>query len=128
MDAIPKLLNSAVLSLLLINAARSYAGRLHLIDHPGGRKHHHGAVPTVGGICIFCAFLLGLSLDPHLLAFNAAPILTMGMLMCVGAFDDAVDLSAAKKFGFEIIAAGVLVAVTGERISDIGGVVVLGPV
>lgn len=127
-DAIPKLLNSAVFSLLLINAARSYAGKLHLIDHPGGRKRHQGAVPTVGGICIFGAFLMALSLDPHLLAFNAVLIVNMGLLVCVGAFDDAVDLSAAKKLGFEIIAACVLVAVTGERISDIGGVVDLGPV
>lgn len=128
MDAIPKLLNAAVLSLLLINAACSYAGKLHLIDRPGGRKRHHGAVPTVGGICIFCAFLLELSLDPHLLAYNAVLILNMGLLVCVGVFDDAVDLSAAKKLGFEIIAAGVLVAVTGERISDIGGIVDLGPI
>jgi UDP-GlcNAc:undecaprenyl-phosphate GlcNAc-1-phosphate transferase len=127
-DAIPKLLNSAVLSLLLINAARSYAGKLHLIDRPGGRKRHHGAVPTVGGVCIFCAFLLQLSLDPHLLAFNAVLILNMGLLVCVGAFDDAVDLSAPKKLAFEIIAAGMLVTVTGERISDIGGIVDLGPV
>lgn len=128
MDTIPKLLNAAVLSLLLINAARSYAGKLHLIDRPGGRKRHHDAVPTVGGICIFCAFLLELSLDPHLLAYNVALILNMGLLVCVGAFDDAVDLSPVKKLGFEIIAAGVLVAVTGERVSDIGGIVDLGPV
>jgi UDP-N-acetylmuramyl pentapeptide phosphotransferase/UDP-N-acetylglucosamine-1-phosphate transferase len=52
-EAIPKLANSAILSLLLINVARSYAGRLNLLDRPGGRKRHLGAVPTVGGICSY---------------------------------------------------------------------------
>jgi UDP-GlcNAc:undecaprenyl-phosphate GlcNAc-1-phosphate transferase len=120
-DAIPGLANSAILSLLLINAARSYAGKLNLLDRPGGRKRHHGAVPTVGGICIYCAFLLALSLDPRLLALNAVPILSMGLLVCVGAFDDAVDLSPTKKLIVEMIAAGALVAVTGAPITGIGG-------
>jgi UDP-GlcNAc:undecaprenyl-phosphate GlcNAc-1-phosphate transferase len=39
-DMIPKLANSAVLSLLLINVARAHAGKFHLLDRPGGRKQH----------------------------------------------------------------------------------------
>lgn len=118
-NAIPGLANSAILSLLLINVARSYAGKLNLLDRPGGRKHHQGAVPTIGGICIYSAFLLALSLDPHLLAFSAVPIVNMGLLVCVGALDDAVEVSPAKKLIVETIAAMALVAVTGSPVSDI---------
>jgi UDP-GlcNAc:undecaprenyl-phosphate/decaprenyl-phosphate GlcNAc-1-phosphate transferase len=118
-NAIPGLANSAILSLLLINALRSYAGKLNLLDRPGGRKRHQGAVPTVGGICIYSAFLLALMLDPHLLAFSAVPIANMGLLVCVGALDDAVEVSPAKKLIVETIAAVALVAVTGSPVSDI---------
>jgi UDP-GlcNAc:undecaprenyl-phosphate GlcNAc-1-phosphate transferase len=121
-EAIPRLANSAILSLLLINVARSYAGRLNLLDRPGGRKRHLGAVPTVGGICIYCAFLLALSLDPRLLVLSVIPIVTMGVLVCVGALDDALDLSPAKKFAVELIAAVALVSVAGAPINQIIGV------
>jgi UDP-GlcNAc:undecaprenyl-phosphate GlcNAc-1-phosphate transferase len=121
-EAIPRLANSAILSLLLINVARSYAGRLNLLDRPGGRKRHLGAVPTVGGICIYCAFLLALSLDPRLLVLNVIPIVNMGVLVCVGALDDALDLSPAKKFAVELIAAVALVSVAGAPIKQIIGV------
>jgi UDP-GlcNAc:undecaprenyl-phosphate/decaprenyl-phosphate GlcNAc-1-phosphate transferase len=120
-EAIPKLANSAILSLLLINVARSYAGRLNLLDRPGGRKRHLGAVPTVGGICIYCAFLLALSLDPRLLALNVIPVVNMGILVCVGALDDAIDLSPVKKLAFETIAAVMLVAITGAPLINIAG-------
>jgi UDP-GlcNAc:undecaprenyl-phosphate GlcNAc-1-phosphate transferase len=109
--AIPGLANSAILSLLLINAARSYAAKVNLIDRPGGRKQHVGAVPTVGGICIYCAFLLGLSIDPNLLAVNIVGLAAMGLLVCVGAFDDAINVGPAKKLVVQIVAAVALVAV-----------------
>lgn len=121
-EAIPRLANSAILSLLLINVARSYAGRLNLLDRPGGRKRHHGAVPTVGGICIYCAFLLALSLDPLLLGLHVVPIVNMGVLVCIGAFDDAMDLSPAKKLTVEMIAAVALVSVTGAPIKQMIGI------
>jgi len=126
-NAIPGLANSAVLSLLLINAARSYAGKLNLMDRPGGRKRHQGAVPTIGGICIYSAFLLALMLDPRLLAFSAVPIANMGLLVCVGALDDAVEVSPARKLIVETIAAAALVAMTGAPVSDIGGMPKLDP-
>jgi UDP-GlcNAc:undecaprenyl-phosphate GlcNAc-1-phosphate transferase len=110
-EIIPKLANSAILGLLLINVARSYAPRLHLIDRPGGRKQHDGAVPTIGGICIYCTFLLAMSLDPALLLLNAVFIVAMGLLVCVGAFDDATDVGPLKKLAIETITAVALVAV-----------------
>jgi UDP-GlcNAc:undecaprenyl-phosphate GlcNAc-1-phosphate transferase len=125
-EAIPRLANSAILSLLLINVARSYAGKLNLLDRPGGRKRHNGAVPTVGGICIFCAFLSALTLDPPLLGLNVVPVVNMGILVCVGAVDDAMDLRPLKKLAFEAMAAVALVAVTGAPTMDFLGVFDLG--
>ncbi|HTI85821.1 MAG TPA: MraY family glycosyltransferase [Alphaproteobacteria bacterium] len=121
-DIIPKLANSGILSLLLIAVASAHAGKLHLLDRPGGRKQHIGAVPTVGGICIYCAFVLGLSLDPHLLAPNMLLVVTMGLLAVLGAVDDVIDIDPAKKLLFETILAGTLIAVTGVSITDIGGI------
>jgi UDP-GlcNAc:undecaprenyl-phosphate GlcNAc-1-phosphate transferase len=122
-DMIPKLANSAIVSLLLITVARAHAGKLHLLDRPGGRKRHIGAVPTVGGICIYFAFVLALSLDPHLLFPNILLVGAMGLLVALGALDDAIDIDPAKKLLFEAILAGTLVVITGASITDIGGVV-----
>jgi UDP-GlcNAc:undecaprenyl-phosphate GlcNAc-1-phosphate transferase len=121
-NMIPKLANSAIVSLLLIAVARAHAGKLNLLDRPGGRKRHIGAVPTVGGICIYCAFLLALSLDPHLLLPNILLVTTMGLLVGLGALDDAMDIDPAKKLVFEGILAGTLVVLTGVSITDIGGI------
>ncbi|MGE5538667.1 MAG: MraY family glycosyltransferase [Gemmatimonas sp.] len=108
--------------MLLINAARAFAPKVNLVDRPGGRKHHQGAVPTVGGICIYFAFLLALSIDPHLLAINAVPLAAMGILVGVGALDDAIDLGPAKKLVFEVASAIALVAIIGPAVGPSIGV------
>jgi UDP-GlcNAc:undecaprenyl-phosphate GlcNAc-1-phosphate transferase len=45
---------TAVLTLAL----RPLAFRLHLTDKPGGRKHHIGEIPLVGGIAMLIGILV----------------------------------------------------------------------
>jgi UDP-N-acetylmuramyl pentapeptide phosphotransferase/UDP-N-acetylglucosamine-1-phosphate transferase len=37
----------------LILFFRHYAPQLGVVDVPGGRKHHHGDIPLVGGLAMF---------------------------------------------------------------------------
>ncbi len=110
---IPQIATIAILCLLLINAARSYAGKLRLIDRPAGRKQHVGEIPTVGGLAIYCAFFLGTSLDYGLFRTYAVLLTAMGFLVVVGALDDAVDVSPFKKLAAQTISAVALVAAGG---------------
>jgi UDP-N-acetylmuramyl pentapeptide phosphotransferase/UDP-N-acetylglucosamine-1-phosphate transferase len=112
---IPQIATIAILCLLLINAARSYAGKLNLIDRPAGRKQHVGEIPTVGGLAIYCAFFLGTSLDYGLFSAYAALLTAMGFLVVVGALDDAMDVSPFAKLAAQAISAAATSA-TADRL------------
>lgn len=58
-----------VISVLLVPVIRKAAGKWGLVDHPGGRKKHAGAVPLGGGIAILLAACL--------------PVLAAGVLSAV---------------------------------------------
>ena len=49
---------SVFLTLVLVLLFRPVAFKIGLVDDPDLRKHHEGSVPLVGGIAIFCGFLL----------------------------------------------------------------------
>lgn len=53
------------LSLALTPVAASLGRRLGMVDHPGGRRQHHGIVPRTGGLALFLAF--GLTVGSTLL-------------------------------------------------------------
>ena len=87
-------IGSTVLSVALL---RPISARLGLVDHPDIRKDHVGAIPLIGGIAIWFAFamsLLFVGMTPKL----AILILSGGLLMLVGALDDAKDLPPRLRF------------------------------
>ncbi len=110
---VPQIAVIAILCLLLINAARTYAAKLNLIDRPAGRKQHIGEIPTVGGLAIYCAFFLGTSLEFGLFSHYSVLLAAMGFLVVVGALDDAIDVSPFKKLAAQILSAVALVAAGG---------------
>lgn len=48
-----------IASLALARVTVSCGSRAGLVDHPGARKQHAGAVPLTGGIAIFLTILFG---------------------------------------------------------------------
>src|SRR5215210_5611371 len=50
-------------ALLLVTRAIAVGHRLGLLDPPGGRRIHREPVPRTGGVPIFLAFAIGLSLS-----------------------------------------------------------------
>ena len=65
--------------------------------------------PTVGGLCIYPAFLVGMMLQIELAEAYRVLLVSMGFLAIVGALDDALDLSAAKKMIAQLIAATLII-------------------
>ena len=102
---------------LAIPALSFVARRMGLVDKPGGRKRHQGAVPLVGGIVIFlsilCAATCGLQVDLALL-------LSLGGLLLIGIYDDLFDMARMKKLMAQIGISIFLVAATGVHIRSLG--------
>jgi len=95
-----------------------------LLDQPGGRKSHEGAVPLIGGIAMFCGFVLS-ALLLQLPSFKSFIPFISGMviMIVVGALDDYRDLSAKPKFFAQISAAALMVLWGGNAIANLGNLV-----
>ena len=108
-------LTALFISAVFVLAARRFAPRLGLLDHPTARKQHVGAVPLVGGISIFFGAWVGLWLvSDHLNGFWP-PLLATLLILVVGVLDDRHNLSVTPRIVVQTIAT--LVMVLGAHVS-----------
>lgn len=118
---------AALLSFLLIKFLAQPAVRIGLVDHPGGRKRHEGAVPLTGGPAMLVGFCFGaLSIVPSLYAYRPL-FAALGLLVVVGLLDDLQDLAPAKKFAAQIVAALFMTSWGGVYVSQLGDLLGFGP-
>ena len=112
-------------AVLLILILRPVAERIGLLDYPNQRSSHRAPTPLVGGLAIYLAVLTGavaaflsglLPMDGYTLSLLGGG----GLLVLVGAIDDARDLSPMLRFGVQIIAALIMVYGGGVVLSDLG--------
>ena len=108
------------MTLFLLLMLRPVATRIGLVDHPGERKLHGGAVPLIGGIAMFVAFCLSvLTLDipiTGLRAFFAGSLI----LVVIGILDDMHELTARTRFTVQIIATAIMALWGGVVLNDFG--------
>ena len=102
------------------------AKKTGLIDIPDKRKVHSSAVPLVGGIAIFIAFLVGtLIRDPSLYGYQHF-FVASALLVVVGAIDDKHALPVWFRFATQI-AAVLLVAIWIDlKLYDLGDLLFVG--
>jgi UDP-N-acetylmuramyl pentapeptide phosphotransferase/UDP-N-acetylglucosamine-1-phosphate transferase len=116
---------SSLVSYYAIPIITKAAKKKRLFDHPDDdRKLHTEAIPTLGGIAIFLAFLLSFSLSPWANGFEGYSFLVSALLILffVGLKDDLVVLSATKKLVAQLTAAGLVVFGSGMMITNFHGV------
>ncbi len=114
------------LTTVTIKLLRRPAHWIGLLDHPGQRKHHQGAVPLTGGIAmcvsfLLCAPFLDISLQPYTSLLIAAVIMT-----AVGVGDDRYDLSTTGRFLAQGIAALVMALMGGVYLVELGDLIGFG--
>jgi UDP-GlcNAc:undecaprenyl-phosphate/decaprenyl-phosphate GlcNAc-1-phosphate transferase len=101
-------LTAFLLALILIPVFRKVALKINLVDKPNARKVHAQAVPLVGGLAIFAAASLALSLalpsDANPLCFKNI-YLAVVILLLMGVLDDRFDLNASLKLAIQLILA-----------------------
>lgn len=107
---------SLVVAAVLTPLVRSAARRAGVVDAPGGRRIHTGAVPRLGGIAVVLGFfapLLALAFTHSETAniFYADPMRLVGLagggivVALLGAVDDVRGVRAWHKLGFQLVAA-----------------------
>jgi len=111
------------LTVFLLIILRPVAFHIGLIDQPGERKQHVGAVPLTGGIAMFMALCLAiLTLDisiSWLRAFFAGSLI----LIFTGILDDLHELSTSARFIAQIIATTIMAAAGGVILNDFGNLI-----
>ncbi|WP_456405123.1 hypothetical protein [Thiolapillus sp.] len=97
------------------------ASRIGLVDRPGGRKNHGHATPLIGGVAIFCAFLLLLlTLDISLGQWRAF-FLASAAVLIVGLLDDFQEIPPWSRFVAQIGASLIIVLWGGVELKNLGG-------
>ena len=99
---------------------KGLADYLGLLDQPGDRKHHDGAVPLVGGIAMAIAFSVSaLTLSQSLEAYYGL-FAALALLAITGIVDDRFGLSTPIRFLMQILAAIVVSTLGGVCLRDVG--------
>jgi UDP-GlcNAc:undecaprenyl-phosphate GlcNAc-1-phosphate transferase len=124
-------LSGAVLAALLTPVIGRGSARLGLVDAPGGRKVHIGAVPRLGGVAVVLSASLALvlvttfgpsTIDPGTLRAMLPFFIACGLIFLVGLFDDVRGLGPGAKLLIEFAAAAVIMSsgLLIERITLLG--------
>lgn len=112
----------AVLCVLFISAFAIFAPRLGLLDTPCERKTHKGQVPLIGGLSIYCAFLLTCIITLDTSMFLKLYLIASGLMVFVGVLDDKYALSVRSRIIGQIMISSILVFGIDVYISSLGGV------
>ncbi|AQQ53956.1 glycosyltransferase family 4 protein [Planococcus lenghuensis] len=96
-------------SIVLTPLVKRLAFRVGAVDRPNYRKVHARVMPRLGGLAIFCAFLIGyLVARPDNPA--AVPLLIGALVIVItGVFDDMREITAKAKLLGQFLAAGIVV-------------------
>jgi len=108
------------MTLQLLLVLRGLAPKIGLLDAPGGRKAHTGAIPLVGGLGMFIAFCFTLLMLDHPIGELRALLAGATLLVITGVMDDLHELSSSARFAVQIIASLMMVYWGGVELTDLG--------
>jgi UDP-GlcNAc:undecaprenyl-phosphate GlcNAc-1-phosphate transferase len=132
-----------VISAIVTPLARRLGLRLGLVDHPGGRRQHAGAVSRLGGIALYTGFTLAVlasvllparwfppRLDPNEITRLAGLLAGTGLIFLFGLLDDHYQFTSWPQYLAQFlscfIAIGTIIFI--ERINNpFGGTQIVFP-
>jgi UDP-GlcNAc:undecaprenyl-phosphate GlcNAc-1-phosphate transferase len=79
---------SALSSFVFVPIAARLAVRLGVMDIPGGRKDHESPTPLLGGLAIFCSFILALFINGIITPILITVISASTIILSVGIIED----------------------------------------
>lgn len=112
--------NAALASaLMLIPLARMLSFRFRIISLPGGRRQEPVAMPKLGGLALFAAFIIGVLVaqvlpvertDPNEIVRVAGLLLGSSLIAIFGVIDDIWDMSWLQSFLAQIATAAIAIS------------------
>ncbi|BCA57132.1 putative Undecaprenyl-phosphate alpha-N-acetylglucosaminyl 1-phosphate transferase [Nitrospira sp. KM1] len=112
-------LGSLIICMALIPPLMASAGRLQVLDVPGGRKAHSGSVAKVGGIALATGTFIGVLMWAPKDDVILASLLGGLIILLFGIWDDRVGLTYSVKFAGQALAAFIVLAVGGVHVSSL---------
>lgn len=113
---------AAVLSFASVSCVSKLALASGVLANPGRRHIHNGFVPKLGGLSValgfFPAVLLSVSLDREM----AAVLVASGLVLALGAYDDARGSTWKEKLAVSVIATSVLIFYGRLEVRDLGNI------
>ena len=102
-----------IASILLTPLVKRLAFRLGAVDAPNYRKVHARIMPRLGGLAIYCAFIIGFFFLKIVTGFESdyayAIIIAATIIVFTGIIDDMREISAKAKLLGQVIAACIVV-------------------
>ena len=113
-------------------ALRPIAKSIGLVDRPGGRKHHLGEVPLIGGIAIFVGVMAGAAIISDPTIATVSLVVASLLLVAVGVVDDIHTVRPIVRILIQIAAILLMIYGANLSLSGIGspfglGEILLGP-
>lgn len=100
-------------SILLTPLVKRLAFRIGAVDAPNYRKVHARIMPRLGGLAIYCAFIIGFIFLKLTTGFESkyayAILIAATIVVITGVIDDMREISAKAKLLGQIIAACIVV-------------------
>jgi UDP-GlcNAc:undecaprenyl-phosphate/decaprenyl-phosphate GlcNAc-1-phosphate transferase len=112
-------LGSLVICMALIPPLMASAGRLHILDLPGGRRMHSGAVAKVGGIALAIGTFIGVLMWEPKNEVVLASLIGGVVILIFGVWDDRAGLSYRAKFAGQALAVLIVMVVGGVQLSSL---------
>ncbi|MEK4228411.1 glycosyltransferase family 4 protein [Solibacillus sp. FSL H8-0538] len=110
-------------SILLTPLVKRLAFRIGAVDAPNYRKVHARIMPRLGGLAIYCAFIIGFIFLKLTTGFESkyayAILIAATIVVITGVIDDMREISAKAKLLGQIIAACIVVFAGGIQINEI---------
>src|SRR5471030_2400768 len=94
--------------------------RLGLVDKPGGRKHHEGEIPLIGGVAMFFGFGFSLLTLHVSLSDYRCLIAACALLVITGILDDFHELAPRSRLFIQLFVAVLMVTWGNNYLNDLG--------
>lgn len=117
-------ITSFVISFLIVPVIIKYSLKRNLLDVPGRRKIHKKVTPSMGGIAIFCGFLMSslIWIDFNLWGDIKFILVALFVIFFIGVRDDLVPLRAILKLIGQIMVASMLIFLFDLRLDSLYGI------
>ncbi len=98
-----------LVSFLLTPYVKKLAFKIGALDQPDHRKVHSTVMPRLGGLAIYCGFVVAVVCTMHITKDIMGILIGSTVILILGVLDDVYQLPAKVKLLGQIFAAGILV-------------------